>query len=289
MKINQSWILAFPLLWLYAGIAYADYPIEVIELRARPLEEVLPLVRPLIGPDGTATGMGNNLVLKAAPQRVREIRQLLEQVDRPPRRLLISVGKQGERMRDESGYSAGADIRTGDGQVSINSPGYPVDESRVRIHVHDSDTRRSRSIGQQVQALEGRPAFIASGTQIPVQGVERYYRHGRLHERHVTRMHDASSGFYVLPRVSGEHVTLEIHTGAIHTQRADSVVRGRLGEWISLAGIDSSSSGSQGGPLRSHASRASVSQQVEVMVECLDCAANGTHQRPWPPALQGFE
>ena len=242
--------------------------------------------------------MGGNLVIKAAPQRVREIRQLLQQIDRPPRRLLISVGKQGEHMRDVTGYSAGADIRTGDGQVSINSPGYPVDESRVRIRVHDSDARRSRSIGQQVQALEGRPAFIASGTRIPVQGVERYYRHGQLHERHVTRLQDASSGFYVLARVNGDHVTLEIHQrddrpgrhpGAIHTQRANSVVRGRLGEWISLAGIDSSSNDSQGGPGRSQASRTSDVQQVEVMVECLDCAGSGVRQQPRPPALQGFE
>ena len=60
------------MLLLTSQLALADYPIEVIELKSRSLEEILPLVRPLIGADGTATGMGNNLVLKAAPGRVRE-------------------------------------------------------------------------------------------------------------------------------------------------------------------------------------------------------------------------
>jgi hypothetical protein len=286
------------LLLLVSQTAPADYPIEVIELKSRPLEEILPVIRPLIGADGTATGMGNSLVLKAAPQQVREVRKLLLEIDRPPRRLLITVSKQGDSTRGLSGYSAGADIRTGDGQISINSPGYPVDETRARVHIYDSNGRYRRTTGQKVQALEGRPAFIASGTRIPVHDVERYPRHGRVHERVVTRMVDASSGFYVVPRVSGEHVTLEIHQrddrpggyrGVINTQSTDTVVRGRLGEWIGLGGINTTRSSRQGGVGRSQATEGSVLQQIQVMVQCLDCEGSIPPQREILPELQGFE
>ncbi|MGB5259115.1 MAG: secretin N-terminal domain-containing protein [Gammaproteobacteria bacterium] len=286
------------LLLLVSQAVSADYPIEVIELKSRPLEEILPVIRPLIGADGTATGMGNNLVLKASPEQVREVRQLLREIDRPPKRLLITVSKQGESTRGSSGYSAGADIRAGDGQISINSPGRAVDETRARVHIYGTNGQQSRTTGQQVQALEGRPAFIASGTRIPVRDVERYNRHGRIRESYVTRMYDASSGFYVVPRVSGEYVTLEIHQrddrpgryrGIIDTQSTDTVVRGRLGEWVSLGGINTTGNSSQGGLGRSQATDGSVMQQIEVMVQCLDCEGSTPPQRGFLPQLQGFE
>ena len=268
------------LLLLGSRGATADYPIEVIQLESRPLEEVLPVIRPLLGAGGTATGMGNNLVIKASPEDVCAVRKLLAEIDRPPRRLLITVSTEGSRTRGSSGYSAGADIRAGDGQISINSPGYPVDESRARLYIHDNEGARTRTAGQMVQALEGRPAFIAGGSTVPVPEVERYVVNGRVHERRVTRMVDASSGFYVVPRLSGEHVTLEIHQrddrpgmhrGVINPQSTDTVVRGRLGEWLSLGGISSASNSSQGGFGRSQTSRQSVDRQIEVRVECLDC------------------
>jgi hypothetical protein len=280
-------------LLMFSRTVPADYPIEVIELKARPLEEVLPVIRPLLGPGATATGMGNNLILKAAPAQVRQIRQLLHEIDRPPRRLLILVSKQGDRAQSSSGYSAGADIRTGDTQISINSPGYPVDETRARLFIHDDDGQRSRNIGQKVQAVEGRPAFIAGGATIPVYDVERFYRHGRVYERRLPRMRDASSGFYVVPRVSGDSVTLEIqqhddrigrYPGVINTQSTDTVVRGRLGEWITLGGIDTSSRAREGGLGRSYTAQDTALQQITVMVQCLDCTANIP-----PPRSQGIE
>ena len=290
-------LMLLPLLMISQAVP-ADYPIEVIELKARPLEEVLPVIRPLLGAGATATGMGNNLILKAAPAQVRQIRQLLQEIDRPPRRLLILVSKQGDSTQSASGYTAGADIRTGDTQISINSPGYPVDETRARLYIQDDDGQRSRNIGQRVQALEGRPAFIASGSAIPVYDVERYYRHGRVYERRVTPMQDISSGFYVVPRVTGDSVTLEIqqrddrvsrYPGVINTQTTGTAVRGRLGEWITLGGIDSSTSVREGGLGRSYTAQGTVPQQITVMVQCLDCTAKTPPPRPSQPRLQGIK
>lgn len=287
------------LIWLVISpVVLADYPIEVIELKSRPLEDVLPLIKPLLGTGETATGMGNNLVIKASPAQVRDIRRLLLEIDRPPRRVLITVSTQGERSRASSGYSADADIRVGDGQVSINSPGHAVSESRARVRIHDESGQRTRNTGQTVQGLEGRPAYIASGLTVPVQDVERYSRYGQLHERTVTRMYDASSGFYVVPRLNGEYVTLEIHQrddqpgmrrGVIDTQRSNTVVRGRLGEWISLGGVNTHTQGSQGGLGQSQTMQGSVDQQINVRVDCLDCAGSAGQLQQVVPRLQGVD
>ena len=299
MRQLTSFIRVIPLCFLFYGqLAVADYPIEIIELNARPLEEVLPVVRTLIGAGETATGMGSNLVLKASPEHVREIRKLLLEIDRPPKRLLITVNKQADMTRSSSGYTASADIKAGDGQISINSPGRPVDETRTRVHIHGTSDQRRRAGGHKVQGLEGRPAFIASGSRIPVPGVERYYENGYLRERRVTQLHDVTGGFYVVPRLSGEYVTLEIQQrddrpgrrrGFINTQSTSTFVRGRLGEWISLGGIDTSGNSNQGGLGRSITSRSSGMQQIEVMVECLDCDGNMQRYREFFPQLHGFE
>ena len=250
--------------------AYADYPIEVIELQAATLDEVIPVVRPLAGPDGTVTGMGNNLVIKAAPDRVREIRELLVRIDRPPRRLLITVSNTGDDVSRASGYSGSADVKLGDGQVGINSAGRPVEDSRARLRVYKRGAFRERSAGQQVQALEGRPAWIHAGSQVPVTSG---YPHG-------TQLQDVTSGFYVVPRISGNEVMLEIlqHDdrqgripGTFEVQRAGTIVRGRLGEWVVLGGIDTGGNSSRTGLARSHKQQSIQSKQIRVKVECSDC------------------
>jgi hypothetical protein len=261
--------------------ALADYPIEVIELKARTLDEVLPVVRPLVGDDAAVTGMGNNLIIKASPSQVAAVRKLLAEIDHPPKRLLISVSNQGENLGSTSGYAASADIKIGQGQVGINSPGRPVGDSQGRIALHDADTRRSRTASQQVQALEGRPAYISAGAQVPVRERQEFSVNGVPYRREVTGLRDVSSGFYVVPRVSGEFVSLEImqhddrRTGAggrIDTQRANTTVRARLGEWVDLGGIDTSGSGSRTGLGYATRNQESTTQQIRVKVECLDCS-----------------
>jgi len=266
---------------LMSAPVLADYPIEVIELKSRPLDEIIPVIQPFVGTDGTVTGMGNNLIIKASPARVQEIRQLLLTLDRPPRRLVISVGKQGDLMSSSSGYRASADIKAGDSRITINSPGRPVDGSRARVRIHETSRYR-------VQALEGRPAWINSGSRIPLQTTERYYDQ----ERRTTQLQDVTSGFYVVPRLNGDEVTLEIvqhddrlgrRRGVINTQSTGTVVRGRLGEWVELGGIDTSNNSHEGGLGRSVDSRVSNTQGIQVKVECLDC--EGQSQSP----LQNFE
>jgi len=268
---------------------YADYPIEVIELQSRTLDEIIPVIRPLLAASDSVTGMGSKLVLKAPPERIREIRKLLLEIDRPPRRLRITVGNTGDVTRSSRGYRSSADIRTGDSQISINSPGKPVDASSARIRLHDRATQRSATAGYQVQALEGRPAWINSGMRLPVSGVERYYRNGIPYEKQTTLLQDVSGGFYVVPRLQGDSVMLEIlqhddrairGRGAVSTQSTGTVVRGRLGEWLELGGFNTRTDSSQNGPGRSVSSQDSEVSQISVKVDCLDCGRAGPGNRP---------
>ena len=255
------------------GPVLADYPIEVIELQAATLEEVIPVVQSLAGADGTVTGMGNSLVIKAAPERVREIRELLTRIDRPPRRLLISVSRAGDDTGAAAGYSGSADIRSGNGRAGINSPDGPVEGSRARLEVRRRGIFRESAVRHQVQVLEGRRVWIDAGSQFPVT----------RGNPGTARLHAVTGGFYVVPHVSGNDVTLDIFQqdyragrkpGNLDTQRSGTEVRGRLGEWIALGDIGMTDDNRRSAPARAQQQRSARPQQIRVRVECIDCGAD---------------
>ena len=81
-------ILYFALI-VFSSAALAE--LEVISLQHRSVEDVLPIVRPLLDEGGVASGMNNQLILRTTPRNLDEIKKLLESIDIAPRRLLISV------------------------------------------------------------------------------------------------------------------------------------------------------------------------------------------------------
>jgi hypothetical protein len=107
--------------------------------------------------------------------------------------------------------------------------------------------------------MEGREAFVRVGQSMPARErqVQRSVVGGRVVEQVVetTQYRDAATGFYVLPRVSGDRVTLDIspqretlakqpHRG-VNVQSMVTTVSGRLGEWMEIGGIDVDASGQQ--------------------------------------------
>ena len=286
-------LLAVALSSLIATRAVAGYPIEVIDLQASTLEDILPVLQPLMGADETLTGRGSQLIIKAPPERVEEIRRLLGQIDRAPRRLLVTVSNQGELSRGVRERSLSADVSSGDGRITVNpesrsadrasaGAGVRHDDSRVRIHARDVRSTTVETSGQRLQVMEGRPAYISSGVLAPVSGPAGYGVNGAPYPRggYPYQYQPITRGFYVVPRVSGDMVTLEIlqhddrpgRAGrAFRTQSTGTVVRGRLGEWIDLGGIDQTRSRTRAGTGQSSSRWSDSTRQISVKVECLDC------------------
>jgi hypothetical protein len=232
-------VLAFP--------AHAE--VEVLPLRHRTVEQVLPVLRPLVEPGGALTGMHGQLVVRATPGNIAELKRVLASIDSRPRRLVVSVRQDAEVERRDAGAS---------GRIVVDS------DARVRAEARVADTRRSAGdhVDQRVQVIEGGIAHIQAGRSIPVPGAYR----------------DVSTGFAVRPRLSGEHVTLDINprqesagpAGAIDFQRIATSVSGRLGEWIELGGIGEQGTSSVGGLASSSSSSTQSVRSVWVRVDALD-------------------
>ena len=228
-------------LLIVSASAFAQGSLEVISLRHRTAEQVIPVLRPLLEPGGALSGQYNQLIVRTSPANLAQIRAVLDSIDQPSRRLVISV--RFDSVQDGSRSGVQADPR-------ISNRGSGAD-----IRFQDSRSSLDERVDQRIQVLEGGQAYISTGES-------RNYA-------------QADTGFAVVPRVSGSSVFLEIGTrqeafargGAIQGQRAATTVSGRLGEWIELGGADSAVTRSDSGILSSRERTTSESRRVWVKVE----------------------
>ncbi|MBM3345431.1 MAG: type II and III secretion system protein [Betaproteobacteria bacterium] len=140
----------------------------------------------------------------------------------------------------------------------------------------DSRDASDSRVTQTVQVLEGNVAVIQAGTSqpLPSRQVTRTPS-GALVVTDTLACRDVSTGFAVLPRVSGERVTLEINprrdtpgpVGTVNVQRASSIISGRLGEWIELGGINQVETRSGSGILSGSSANRSDNRSIWVRVE----------------------
>jgi len=222
--------------------------LEVIELNYRNADQVIPMLKPLLAPGGTISGMQNRIVVRTTPQNLAELRKVLDVVDAMPRKLLISVRQQSAASGTGSEAEISGSIGNDRARVTVpgtgsNQGGTVVitrDDDHVRGRVSQSQSAATDSSVQTLQVLEGNEAYIQIGQSVPV-------RSQSAQGSETVQYRDAGAGFYVRPRVSGNQVTLSIstrrdsvadpNTGTLNVQRVDTVVSGRLGEWLELGGI----------------------------------------------------
>jgi hypothetical protein len=200
------------------GMALAQGTLEVIELRHTTADRVLPVLRPLLEPGGVLTGQRTQLIVRASPENLAELRRALEAIDRPARRLVISVRFAGDSGIERSEVSAG------------------VRGNRIELGARQERSTGSDRVDQRLQVLEGGRAFIATGASRPLM-----HRDGAV-------IQDIATGFEVVPRLAGDEVVLAIAPqrevagtvtrGSVEVQRAASTIRARLGEWVELAGVE---------------------------------------------------
>src|SRR2546422_10259105 len=69
----------------------AQQALEIIPLRHRTVDQVLRALQPLVEPGGALTGQSGQLLVRTSPANLAEIKRALEAIDRPLRRLQISV------------------------------------------------------------------------------------------------------------------------------------------------------------------------------------------------------
>jgi len=241
------------------GAQAAELVLEVVQLRYRTVEQVLPVIQPLVPKPGTVSGMQSSLIVRTTPANFAEVRRVLDAIDRLPRKLMVTVRQDADARRVEEGSELSGSVGTSRARVTVpgsrDTQGVVIEggrgDDRARARVYGTQSLDNDRSTQQVQVLEGNEAYIRVGQSVPVPSrtVTRSVIGGRVVEHSVDAVdyRDAFTGFHVRPRLAGDVVTLEVSPqrdtlgsqgrGSLNVQRVGTTVSGRLGEWMEIGGI----------------------------------------------------
>ncbi|VAW73919.1 hypothetical protein MNBD_GAMMA13-1522 [hydrothermal vent metagenome] len=239
------------LLMLLTPPARAD-AINTIQLQNRPAGEIIPIVKPMLGPNDSITGQGFKLFLRSSPETLTQVRGMISSLDIAAKMLQISVFQGSDRDIRALNISGNIQIGTGNAHAGIGSHGnegggnisYNTRNTSGGANITSTRKRLRDNPMHQLRVTEGNEAYIETGEQIPYFSGTGWIAHGAaaggINYKNVT------TGFYVLPRVRGDNVTLQVSPfkqsqsrtrgGDINVQRANTTITGRLGEWLPIGG-----------------------------------------------------
>ena len=195
---------------LAAPAPAAAETLEILSLSYRTAEDVLPAVVPIVEGHGAISGSGTQIFVRATPERIAQVKEIIRSLDTRPRDLWVSVRQVYERRRTRSltgfqGFDAGA---------------------------------------QSVRGLEGKPAEIAIAQDLPVRQRQAVATVGGVAIVDDVWHETLGSGFAVVPRLYQDRFTVDIVThhatdiGPTRTQQElRTSIDGRLGEWIEIGHV----------------------------------------------------
>ncbi|WP_031433738.1 hypothetical protein [Methylomarinum vadi] len=260
--------------FLFSSALFADdTAIELIRLQHRPGSEILPLVTPFLEASEQAIDNGNSLIIKATKNRLPAIKTLIGKLDIKLANLTITVIQSSTKTAHD--LNAGA-------AVGVTIPKDHLGRSRGAMHGYLANTDRFKE-GEQTQilrTLEGHPAHIKTGRLHPVDNISIFDSgYGYPSVSSNTQYIEATSGFMVVPRLSGQdEVILEISPwmdtmnwrGGIDTQSAHSNIRTKLGRWVEMGSINQKEQNQDQGFLRHSRSTRQKSLHILIKVDRAD-------------------
>jgi len=237
------------ILFLFFSVFFTTYSIaddmvmKVVPLNNRFASDIQPLISPFLENSEYLIANGSSLIIKATPARQNELKKLIGQLDKQLSKLTITIIQSNSKTADS--LNASANIRIG---TSLSNKSKLSGGLRGRFaDIEKSSYSESR---QQIQTLDGKTAFIKTGKVHPVHNTNILSSStGYTSISSNTQYIEASTGFLVIPRLSGTQVTLEVspwsdkmkNSGVLSTQRSHTTIRVRLGEWVEIGGINEQS------------------------------------------------
>lgn len=265
------------LFWLIALVlvcvpALAENQFKIIALQHRFGQDLVPVLAPLAGPDGTISASGNHLFVNVAPERMEVIEQAVARLDVESRMYRIRVDRSG----DTRSSSGGVDVagRVGN-EIRIERSGPQRRRGGVTVEVDRSETATTVRSSESLAVMDGAQAFIAVGRSIPFTEYWAALARRHAHVVETIRYRDIVTGFSVLPRQIGTEVELEITPrisvlngdGVIEFQELATRIRAMPGTWVDLGDIMQSRDEVSRAILAYSRGDSEVSSRLRVLVE----------------------
>lgn len=253
-------------------VGHADTDVDVIDLGYRHGAELLPVVENLLSAEGRISydQRTNALIVIDTPENIRRIRSFIRKLDRPPESLRIHVRFDDTASESGGGISVHGKVSSGDAEIGTGRRR----REGLTVTGNAGTTRREGRGDYFVQTLSGSPAYIRTGTDVPFRSgwhdLCRRYPSCSGGIEYVT----VDTGFEVTPVVTGDKVRLTIvprisdtHRGMIRFTEAATEVVATPGEWITIGGVNQTSSDAIAAVLQGGRRRQSENRTISLMVE----------------------
>lgn len=263
-------LLAIALLTLLTGpvLASSDEQVSEIYETYMPADKLVPVLQPMLGVNDRITAYHNKLLVKAPRERQEKLLEMLQEIDRPLRNLLISV-RYSNQLDDQINRNS-ADIRYSDANKGVRIGGDSGDgtgsgdnvvvykgssrDSKIqtRVVTRDHFSTRNDNITQQIRVLEGQQGFLQVGEERPET---RYVFISPYAAGASTEYRMVGNGVYVIPQILKDKIRLELYTTnqrrsgknqqQVQTTEAQSVLLVEPDVWTPFAGasVQSNTSG----------------------------------------------
>ena len=224
--------------------ANAETEFKIITLQHRFAEEILPAIKPLIGDDGTATAMQNNLIIRTSRNNMAEIEQLINSLDSVRQNLKITIRRNTNNDIGQSRTEIAGRRRIDN--VTVQTGGRGINKQNgLALNIENYHSKSNVSNEQFIRVADGEQAFILVGQSVPYTQEWISLTHRYLGIQRSTAFVNIDTGFAVRPRTIGNQVELEItprfsqlnRNGLIDFTTLTTIVRVNRDDWLDIAGI----------------------------------------------------
>jgi len=240
--IHRGLIFIISLFLAWHATAATEF--KIITLQHRLAEEILPVIRPLVGNEGAASAMQNNLIIRTSPANMAEIEQIINALDTARQNLKITINRN--RDLSTNGSSAEVSIHKHIGNATIDTGNSRrIIKNGVALNIENQQNKSNLSNTQFIQAIDGERAFISVGQSIPYTQEWRDLSQRYTNMQRTIEFITIDTGFAVRPRTIGSQIELEVtprfsqrnQGGIIDFETLTTTIRTNRGEWVDLAGI----------------------------------------------------
>ena len=256
--------------------ATAATEFKIITLQHRFAEDILPNIQPLVGSEGTASGIQNQLIIRASPENMAQIEQIIATLDVARQNLKITVSRQNNVQNAREGVTVNGRKRFGNVEIgTTNNANKRPSREGVQIGVENNQSSSNSTSNQFINVIDGEQAFIRVGQSVPFTQEWAVLSRRYVSVQKTTEFVDITTGFAVRPRSIGNQIEVEItpriaqlnQRGFIDFEELTTVVRVSRGEWLDIGGIMGQKDEVSREILSKQSSRQSQSNQLSILVE----------------------
>ena len=279
-------VIFFTICLIIASISVAgkNDSLQIIDLKNRPADEVIPVIKPMLKPNDAITGTGFQLFIRTDANTLEEVTRLLQVMDKAPRNLIIKVRNNIDSSSKSTDFNTSGNYEIGD-DVKVVVGDRPPKDKGTKVRINNTKNRSKNNTEHMIRVIEGGQAFITAGEIRP------YEHRTIIRHRHGVSVYDSvdyqdiTSGFYVTPRLTGNgNVSLQVqphyrnasddysftsdsYRGTVDVQEASTTVQAKLGEWIQIGGVDTDATSKDSGILSTSRNSEDIQSAIYLKVE----------------------